>query len=222
MAKPYLYRVTWSGIQGGGPEIWAYDRHIAADTPWSPEEVAVAVEGHVADLLDTAVTGVSAAVTVGDAFPQDVEWLSVKAARIDPLTNKYVPGINPFTVALSNTGNPAGFVGLPLTDTLSITTRSELLGRRNKNRFYLPRFTAAVTDGKGRVATGLIDAIIDGLLGNQADLVIQLDELTAYSNYSPSDLTDKPIMDYYVGDVLDTQRSRRNQLVEARVIRAAV
>lgn len=219
MPSAHIYRVTWSGIQGGGPEIWAYERHIASTTLWTTQEVAEAVESHVGVLLDTTVTGVSAAVTVGDAFPPDVTWQAVKAAEIDPATNKYKAGIDPFTVAQSATGNTAGFVGLPLPDTLAITTRSGTIGRRNRNRFYLPRFTAAVTDGKGRVAAGLIDAIIDGLVANQSDLAIELDAGTHYCNFSEADHTDKAFADYYVGDVMDTQRRRRDQLVEARTIR---
>lgn len=219
MPSAHIYRVTWSGIQGGGPEIWSYMRHIASTTLWTPQEVAEAVESHVGVLLDTVVTGVSAAVTVGDAFPPDVTWQAVKAAEIDPATNKYKTGVDPFTVAQSATGNTAGFVGLPLPDSLSITTRSSGLGRRRYNRFYLPRFTAAVTDGKGRVAVGLIDAIIDGLVACQSDLEIQLDSGSSYCNFSEADHTDKAIVDYYVGDVLDTQRSRRDQLVEARTVR---
>lgn len=221
MASAHIYRVTWSGVQAGGPEIWAYERHIASTTLWTPEEVAVAVEGHVADLLGTAVTGVSAAVHIGDAFPPDVEWTQVKAAEINPLTNKYKAGVDPFTVALSNTGNTAGFVGLPLQCAFAITTRSGTIGRRNRNRFYLPRFTAAVTDGAGRVASGLIEAIITALLGNESDLEIQLDSGSRYCNFSETDHTDKAITDYYVGDVIDTIRRRRDQLVETRHITAA-
>lgn len=221
MPSAHIYRCTWSGVQAGGPEIWAYERHIASTTLWTPEEVAVAIEGHVADMLGTAVTGVSAAVHIGDAFPPDVEWTQLKVAEINPTTNKYKAGVDPFAVALSNTGNTAGFVGLPLPDTLSITTRSGTIGRRIFNRFYLPRFTAAVTDGAGRVASGLIEALITAFLGNSSDLLIQLDSGSTYCNFSPADHTDKPFLDYYVGDVLDTQRRRRDQLVETRHITAA-
>ena len=69
------------------------------------------------------------------------------------------------------------------------------------------------------MAAGLIDAIIDGLVANQSDLATELDAGTHYCNFSEADHTDKAFADYYVGDVMDTQRRRRDQLVEARTIR---
>lgn len=216
MPHPHIMRVTWAGTQAGGPEIFAYEQHIHGVGAASPDDVATAIESHVGIFLDTAVVSASFAITVRDMFPEDVHWTSVKVAEINPVTNKYLSDDSVSEHAIDETGNPAGFVGLPLTDTLAITTRSGTIGRRIYNRFYLPRFTAACTDGKGRMLAQAVPAIVAGLQAQQADLAVKLDTTYSYCNFSPVDKTDKDILDYYIGDVLDTQRRRRNQLVEVR------
>lgn len=218
MPSNHIFRVSWSGTQAGGPEIFVYDQHVAGTGAASTEDVAEAIVSHVGLFLDAPVVGSSFATTVRDMFPPDVHWTSLKVAEIDPTTNKYKAGTFPFVEPLDESGNTSGFVGLALPDTLAVTTRSGLVGRRIYNRFYLPRFTAASTNGEGRVQAAGVTAVIGGLQAGEADLEIKLDTTYHYCNFSPADHTDKVIVDYYVGDVLDTQRRRRNQLVEVRTI----
>lgn len=218
MPSAHIFRVSWSGTQAGGPEIFVYDQHIAGTGAQTPSDVVTAIESHVGIFLDTAVVSSSIATDVRDLFPPDVHWSQVKVAEIDPTTNKYKTGVLPVVSSLDEDGGSAGFVGLCLPDTLAVTTRSASVGRRIYNRFYLPRFTAASTDGTGRLKAEVLPAIINGLKAQEADLEVKLDTTYHYCNFSPADHTDKAIQDYYVGDVLDTQRRRRNQLVEARTI----
>lgn len=218
MPSAHIFRVSWSGTQGTEGEIFVYDQHIAGTGLETPAAVATAIESHVGLFLETAVVSATFALTVRDMFPPDVHWTMLKVAEIDPLTNKYKVGVDPATSELDESGNNAGFVGLTMQDTMSVTTRSGAVGRRNKNRLYLPRFTAACTDGAGRINAPAIQAVVSGFRACQADLAVKLDTTYAYCNFSPADHTDKAIVDYYIGDVMDTQRRRRDQLVENRTI----
>lgn len=221
MASAHIFRATWSGTQASAEEIFAYKRHIAGTGLVSPQDVWEAIVGHVADLLATVVAGGVPVGHVGQAFPTDVVWTALKVAEIDPATDDYKVGVAPYQASLTGNAGENASTGLSLTDSLAITTRSADLGRRRYNRFYLPRFCAFVTDGKSRVDSRLIGAIIEGLQANQDDLAVKLDTSYAYCNFSPAAHTDKPFQDYYVGDVLDTQRRRRNSLVEGRTVVAA-
>jgi hypothetical protein len=221
MPSAHIFRATWRGTAAAAGEIWAYKRHISGTGLVSPQDVAEAIAGHVADLLATTVVSSTPVALVGDAFPQDVVWTALKVAEINPTTNDYKAGVDPFDLELTGNHGLSFGSGLSLQDSLAITTRSGLIGRRNKNRFYLPYMIAGVMNAPDRVHHNLLNAITEGLLANQDDLAAKLDTSYSYCNFSPTDHTDKAIVDYYIGDVMDTQRRRRNALVEARVTTSA-
>lgn len=208
------YACVFSGTLTG--EIFAHKQHVAS-TSADPEYVADQMSSHVTNLLATAVTSGPVA-TMAAAF---ADWVSWTLLRVEPITTtgSLLPGGISATRSLTDVGTGNGSLGMPYQCTHSITTRSSGTGRRNKNRFYLPPYVVGVTNGKGIVAAPVCVAI-GAWLANQQTALNSLSPEVELINISPADAAAKDIVDSYIGNVIDTQRRRRNALTEARTVTA--
>ena len=118
----------------------------------------------------------------------------------------------------------AGDVGgdtLPLQNSVVISTRTLVIGRRGRGRWYMPCLTTNSLGAHGRLTSTAT--------GNQLASAKAFLEGLAFASVAAGDphvkaiVTGKPYTEYgvitgvQVGDVVDTQRRRRRQLVEVRV-----
>lgn len=103
---------------------------------------------------------------------------------------------------------------LPPQCTVAVSLRTALATRAGRGRFYLPTFDkGTVTVSGGRLDSTSITATVTAAGDLLASLIA--DDLTPVI-YSRSALTTQPITQYDVGDVIDTQRRRRDKLIEVR------
>lgn len=103
---------------------------------------------------------------------------------------------------------------LPPQCTVAVSLRTALATRAGRGRFYLPTFDkGTVTAAGGRLNGTSVTATVTAV-GDMLESLIA-DDLTPVI-YSRSALTTQPITQYDVGDVIDTQRRRRDKLIEVR------
>ena len=101
---------------------------------------------------------------------------------------------------------------LPFQCATSISWRTALATRAGRGRIYLPPLAVSVVD-TGRLSSSAATAIA----GAAAQLVASLDgDGLALILFGRTTHTQTPVTGGDVGNVIDTQRRRRNKLVEAR------
>jgi len=162
----------------------------SAQTGWSN-----AVNSFWTDSLDSIVTA-------------DVAVTEVSTATIDPTTGKQLSRL------LDDVSLPGVATGqmLPFQCATSISWRSALATRAGRGRMYLPPL-AASTLATGRISSGAATTISD----SAALLVSSLDsDGLALILFGRTSHTVTPITGGDVGNVIDTQRRRRNKLIEVR------
>ena len=129
-------------------------------------------------------------------------------ASIDPATNKQ---ISKMLTAAAIVGTNAT-ASLPPQTTMAISLRTDLATRKGRGRFYLPPFATDALSG-GRI---LADARDTALAGAVAMLDHMQAALLTPLVWHKDDGTGTNVVRVDAGDVFDTQRRRRNKLVEAR------
>jgi len=209
-----LFKVTYSGSLPLG-EQFAYSTWVGSSAGDLAGATA-ALAGDVAAMLGTAVSGVVGVPTdLRDAFPDGVQWLNLKTALWNAATNGQTGDADQTELDESGNGAPAN--AMPDQCTHAITIRGGTIGRRIYNRFFLPVYVTAATVGSGIVEQGVIDSIVAWLLQRNSDL-IGAGYYTAH--YSPAAATFQEATDSYIGNIVDTQRRRRNRVDEVRTTTA--
>jgi len=209
-----LYRLTWSGTYGATPEeIFAYGRWAYVDLDTDPEAVLDTVEGDVTSMLAEATTGSTPFSSLANVFPSDVKWTLLKAQKVDRTGNSLGES---HMRELTDEGNGAEGNGLPYQISLAVTATAAFPDRKRRTRFYLPRFVHNALNGHGRVLPTLVDDF-------QTQLVFQYNAnriaspAVTYCTLSKAGLGASYELDrFYTGDIIDTQRRRRNKLPEVR------
>lgn len=97
-----------------------------------------------------------------------------------------------------------------------ISLRTDLATRSGRGRFYLPPLVTTSMDS-GRMAASSQLILLDAASSMMSTLNTAMLEPVVYSR---STLAGTPITSIDVGDVYDTQRRRRDQLVEVRMSEA--
>jgi hypothetical protein len=138
----------------------------------------------------------------------DVSCTETTTASIDEATGKQLSRLSTSTTRAGASTEET----LPAQCACVVSTRSALATRSGRGRFYLPPFDVTV------MSSGLLSAAAVGttLAAAQA-LFSSLDG----AGLSPvllnrSTMVQTPITSIDVGNVIDTQRRRRNKLIEAR------
>ena len=188
-----LYRMVASGTTPG--ESWSFTLH--AEGSLSTADAATAF----GDALTAAWTG-----GMDDVTTADVDCTLASVAALDPATDGQLTRVE---VVLALTGVAAGEM-LPYQCATVISLLTDSATRHGRGRFYLPPLATGTVDG------GLISAAT----------ITSLD--TAWTAFFDSLNTDglnpvvrnrtghisTPVTGARVGNVFDTQRRRRNKLVE--------
>lgn len=211
----HLYKAIFSGTLTTGAEIFTMGFYFSSASA-DPSYVADNVSSHVTNLFSTAVTGNFFVTTMADAFSPDVHVTQCKVSSWNPVTNKLTG--TPQYRALTDVGTGTAAHGLPYQDALSVSIfPSMLFGRTQyKNRAYLPPFVVEATNGHGELGTGISDAI-GAWVQNQSTALESLSPQISIVSYSPHVGDFIASGEVALGQVIDTQRRRRNGLNEARV-----
>lgn len=190
-----LFKHTLNGTFTG--EIWSFGIHTLGNLTASAAESAWST---AAGLFWTSA---------GPLFATEVAATSTATAELDQATGKQLTRVE--------TGS--SLVGTAVSESLPyqcapvVSTRTNLATRAGRGRFYAPSLAVEfVANGKmtATAQSALLDgaeAMVNSLTGAGLTTVL----------YSRSLHTTQEVTRIDVGDVIDTQRRRRNKLVESRV-----
>lgn len=147
--------------------------------------------------------------SIGQYCKSTTSILVASTAELDALTGKQLGRIES---ALSLSGSSAGET-LPPQLSIVCSIRSALATRAGRGRFYLPPFTTSV------VTAGRLTAAALAIVSLACQKFLQSLGTATYVPcvYHRSSKTFDPVTTEDVGDVYDTQRRRRNKLIETRV-----
>lgn len=190
-----LFKHTASGLSGAAP--WSFTLHTTGNT-----DVATA-----AGYWSTAITaGWVGSSVIEDVYPSTVVLNSVSTATINEATDKQ---ISRQIDAVSHAGSITGNV-LPFQVAIVVSLQTALATRSGRGRFYLPPpDVSMVTAGKlsstctTNLHAGLV-LLFSSLNSNNLTPVVR--NRTAHVSTT--------ITAGRLGDVFDTQRRRRDSLVE--------
>lgn len=215
MPLAHFYKATFSGTLDGN-EIFAHSQHFSSDSALA-SYVAGNLSSHITNLLATAVVAGPVA-TMAAAF---ADWVSWEKLHVEPIgtDGKLLPGGLSFDLALTDVGTGNGSLGLPYQCSHAVTLRNATIGRRNKNRFYLPPYVTGATNGKGIIGSPICTAL-GSWLSNQNTALQSLSPAISMVNLSVAGAAFTDVIDAYIGNVVDTQRRRRNHIPEVRTITA--
>src|SRR5690606_33116580 len=144
-------------------------------------------------------------------FCTDVETTRATTVEVEQATGRQLTGAES---TRTDAGTSAAEC-LPFQCAPVVTLRTATLSRAGRGRFYAPSLAVDQVEA-GRMTTAARDTLADaaedlvqGLTAGGGTLVI----------YHRSAGTVTPVTSLDVGDVIDTQRRRRNKLIEARTSR---
>lgn len=211
-------RVTISGTMFGGAEEWSTGFFLGFD---SSDSTAPTQQG-ADDILAAWTTFFSASGSlISNRYATTQVKLSSLNTAGDTLADetKYA---YPATALVGATTSTT----LPPQCSLVVTLKSTIAhGRGSKGRMYLPGISVIIgTDGKvastsvGTIATNLQSFF--NLMGNDADLPGRLILASKAPNILGVGAFNQNVTSIAVGDVIDTQRRRRNGLSEVYTTKA--
>lgn len=191
-----LFRHVASGTYPGG-EVWSFTLHTqgsatiaAAEAAWLAATAALWT-GHLDGVISTQVS-----------------MTGLTTASIDPTTGKQITRM---ADVVTRPGVAAG-EPLPAQVSLAISTRTALATRAGRGRFYLPPFDVSSTAG-GKVAAGKITATVTAVKAMMDSLLGAGLQPVLYGRVTKASTV---VTTFDVGNVWDTQRRRRDKLVEVR------
>lgn len=115
----------------------------------------------------------------------------------------------------------SGTANMPPQCSLVVTLLTGVAGRSGRGRFYWPHVGGSVTSaGKSSLVSGTTASAWADLLSNWGTLLPSADITVAVASETQGTIT--PVITASVGDVVDTQRRRRDGLVEARFVGSIV
>lgn len=145
-------------------------------------------------------------------FCTDVETTRATTVEIDPATGKQLTGAEDTRAdAGTSTATCLPFQCAPV-----VTLRTATLSRAGRGRFYAPSLAVDQVSA-GRMLTTARDTLADAAEDLVQGLTSAGGNLVIYHRGSGSTTL---VTSLDVGDVIDTQRRRRNKLIESRTSRA--
>lgn len=189
-----LFKHTVSGSFGGG-EVWTFTLHTSGNLSVAAANSAL-VTG-VTNMMGSAYGAIIPASTTAD---------SCSTVELDPATGRQTTGSDS-TLGLAGTNEGES---LPYQCATVVSLLTNQRNRSGRGRFYTPSPAVDQVAG-GRLAAAAVTATLTGA----GELI---DGLTAASLtpvlYSRTTKETTVVQELRVGNVIDTQRRRRNKLVE--------
>jgi hypothetical protein len=194
-----LYRHRLIGTYTG--ESWSFGVHTSGNASLAAAQAAW-------------MSGITAFFSVAyrATLCTDVAAIEATTVELNPTTGKQLTGLtDPRTDVGTNAGECLPFQCAPV-----VSLRTATLSRAGRGRFYAPSL-AVDQVAAGRMTTAARDTLADAAEDLVQGLTSAGGTLVIYHRASG---TTTPVTSLDVGDVIDTQRRRRNKLVENRVTRA--
>lgn len=194
-----LYRHVASGSSPG--EVWTFTLHTSG-------------AGSLASAQSTweSATGALWTGQLDALISADVVMTEVSTASLDEETGGQISRLS---VGVDRPGVAVGEM-LPFQCAVAISTRSNLATRSGRGRFYLPPLAEGNT-AAGRLSTSAQAGIVTAV--NQFFSALDTGGLEPVL-LNRTTLVQTPITQFDVGDIIDTQRRRRNGLIEQRTTSA--
>lgn len=190
-----LFKHTLNGVFPG--EIWSFGIHTLGNLTASAAEAAWA-------------TAAGAFWTdAGLLFANEVTAVSTSTAELDQATGKQITRVE----TPSSLAGTAASESLPYQCAPAVSLRTNLATRAGRGRFYAPSLAVEFVAG-GKMTAPAQSALLDGAVGMIAALTGAGLDVVLYGRASHAT---QSVTRVDVGDVIDTQRRRRNKLVENRV-----
>lgn len=222
MATDRLYKVSFIGTVGSAGEIFDYSMWMTGGTTDGPATVAAAAADSVSEFLDADLTGLTLVGTViSDLFPTVVSWTQTAAREYSKSTGLALgEGAERVNISGVPSGTGTSFP-LPYQVALAVTVDRGGLGRTRWNRHFLPPFVMNqnLMEDNDHLAVEVTESVAAAYIPFTASLntVAPGVELV---HWSPKNKVVTAGITVRVGDVLDTQRRRRNRLPEAYELQA--
>jgi hypothetical protein len=153
-------------------------------------------------------------VGIGNKLTTSCQYLNVTAYLIGPLGKAVAQAEAAFAATVKGQGTSH----LPPQLALVVTLLTNRSGRSGRGRIYLGGLQAATNGTDGRVSAANRTIFVQALSGfytRLRDLPFANDQIRPVV-VSPTTTSSAKITKVSVGDVIDTMRSRRNALVEAK------
>lgn len=217
MPAPFQHRVnrvTLYGSSYGGAEIWTtgFYMGITSADVGAPSEASAAA-------IKTAWQTFFTATAQTISYLWKTEGVKIAPMLADGTTVKDEVVTSPYTTAIQGQSAATGFP--PQVSLVATLLADNGRGLAGKGRMYLPGIAASI-DGTGHLATGTNQTIATNLktfmdaVNGSADVPGQLINAShGRAPFTGSTATNRIVTHIRVGNVYDTQRRRRNSLVES-------
>lgn len=211
-----IMKLTFGGSAWDGQEIWSIGIHLgmvdgsSVETAFNDFDLSAAVGAWIGNMnIATA--------------PSQSESVSFDEVRLAQFSTGPVASQIGDSRVIFNSVNNDGLDFRPYIPqgSLVVTTNSDVLrGKTSKGRFYLPPGYYDV-QSDGYIPSTTITSTaeqVSGFLNDLADVALSADpdlRLVNYSGYTAQEAASlNPITHFTIGNVVDTQRRRRNGLQE--------
>lgn len=179
---------------------------------WSSSDTAVGLAGDLATAWAAFLNTTDVALT----WRTDVIWSQVNVSELgatpaDPIVTSSQAAIGEAGTATTD--------GLPPQVAPCVSLRTVTAGSRARGRSYLPSPTVTSVTSAGRLETAVVTDLMDGLDAFFAAMAGQGASCSVISAVGGV-WTARPVVTIAMGDVLDTQRSRRSAIAEVYQTRA--
>jgi hypothetical protein len=200
-----LYRMNFQGNLPAG-DVFNHSLWVTGSDSSLITDAATASAAAAAALTTTA-SGMQS------QFTTPTVWAGTVVEEVTQATGVSVStGSSSFTHA----GTNGSASSLPGQCALVVTLRTATVSRRGRGRFYLPPMANSATTPTGRLnatASTAVTLSLNAFFNALKTFVVPFTPVV----YSPTGRTVATVTSYDFGDVFDTQRRRRNKLVESRV-----
>lgn len=224
MPAPAHYRVTGTGILG--TDAAPFDE-FSFGISLSKQGEPFLIREDTATLAETLYPRFATLVGALCTSQVRLDRVRVTSVNADGLTAVNVDGAYIQGDSVSTGARGTGTENRPGQIALAVTLQSAADGPTGRGRFFVP-IPSAVMNSGGRVSSAAVGTIADAVKtfidGVNTDVAaLTTSEVVVASGGSPARSIPpalRPVTSILVGDVLDTQRRRRNAMVEAYTERA--
>lgn len=173
---------------------------------WESGDSAIGLAGDLATAWATFLNSADVSVT----WRTDVVWSLVNVSELGASPSQPIVTSAQATINEAGTGTQAG---CPPQCCIGVSLRTATAGSRARGRSYLPAPVTVALTNAGRLAPAYRDDVLEGLDVFFGSMVTNGHTPVVISAVGGV-WTERNVISVAIGDVLDTQRSRRSGLAE--------